>query len=380
MSDLPQRVFVFARPEALDGLDTLADTLTLVEIKPDHLLPAELTARARIAVIEVDADDPGSLARLDAVREARPNLSIIVGLKHVDLAITRLMLRKGVRDVVSMPFLVDELLPAVLEVERQNAAPMQTEEVYLAPVIAVQKAVGGSGATTLVTHLADAMARTLGDDARACIIDLDLQSGDAASYLDRRSRKSLIDLVEAGDRLDDELMRSVAIQGADSFDIVAAPADIMPIEELELGALRKVLELAQRKYDVVLLDMPGALTNWALSVLLAADQVVIVADPSIRALRQAKRKLQLLRGFDFAEDRIKLVLNHIASGLFKKVDKGGIETALGHPLTKLIQSETQVIEQAQAEGLLARTVQRRSKFAADVDALAERLLASSEED
>ena len=379
MAGLPEQVFVFARPSELDGLETLADTVTLVEIEPSEPLPAELVSKARIAVIEVDPADPRSLARLDALREARPNLAIIAGLPQVDLAITRLMLRKGIGDVVPMPFTTDELLTAILEVERELADTSDELAPELAPVFAVQKCVGGTGATTIATHLADAMARAMGPGLRACVIDLDLQSGDAASYLDRKSRKSLIDLVEAGARLDDELFRSVAVEGSETFDVIAAPADIMPIEELDLGGLRSVVALARRKYELVLFDMPGALTNWAMSTLLGANAVLLVGNGSIGALRQVKRKLQLLRNFDYPEAHVAIALNHTASGLFKKIDRKGIEDALAHGISAMVHSDTQLIEQAQARGVLARDVQRKSRFAADIDSLAQHMLALVEE-
>ena len=379
MAGMPEQVFVFASPGSLDGLDPLAATLTLVEIDPSAALPRELVAQARIAVVEVDPADRRSIARLDALRAARPDLAIIAGLPQVDLSITRLMLRKGIGDVVAMPFTPDELLTAVLEVERELGEAQTDTDVELAPVFAVQKSSGGLGATTLATHLADAMARELGDGCRACIIDLDLQSGDAASYFDRRSRKSLLDLVEAGARLDGELLKSVAIEGNALVDIVAAPQDIIPIEDVDLAALNAVILLARQKYDVIILDMPGALTNWAMSTLLGADAVVLVANGSVGALRQTKRKLQLLRNFDFAQSRIAIALNNIASGPFRKTNVRGIEDALGHPVTRVIHSDTQLLEQAQAQGVLAMEVQRRSKFAADVDALADQLLALVEE-
>lgn len=379
MTGLPEKVFVFARPTALDGLESLADTVTLVEIGAARALPEELVADARIAVVEVDPADRASIARLDALRAARPNLAIIAGLPQVDLAITRLMLRKGIGDVVEMPFKADDLLTAILEVERDLDEPETLVETNLAPVIAVQKCVGGTGATTVATHLADAMSREMGRSCRACVIDLDLQSGDVASYLERNSRMSLIDLVEAGTRLDDELFKAVAVEGHDTFDIVPAPSDIMPIEELDRAALDTVVTLARRKYDIVLFDMPGSLTNWAMSTLLSADAVLLVANSSINALRQVKRKLQLLQDFDFRRERVAIALNNASSGLFKKTDLRGIEDALGHSVAALVHSDTQLIEQAQAQGVLVKDIQRRSRFASDIEALADHMLALVEE-
>lgn len=379
MAGLPEQVFVFAQPGALGGLDQLAETMTLVEIGPSRELPQQLVSRARIAIVEVDPADPRSLARLDALRSARPDLAIIAGLPDVDLKTTRLLLRKGIGDVVAMPFAADELLTAVLEVERELVDVLEVSETHLAPVFAIQKCIGGAGATTLATHLADAMARRMGDGFRACLIDLDLQSGDAASYLDRHSRKSFIDLLESGDRLDDDLFKAVATPVNDRFDVISAPTDIMPIEEVELASLKRVVELARRKYDLVLFDMPASLTNWAMSTMLASDVVVLVSSSSIGSLRQVKRRLQLLRSFDYQPRRVAIALNNVQQGMFRKVDRDGIEDALHHPVAALVHSETQLVEEAQAQGVLATKLQRRSKFASDIDALAGHLLALAEE-
>ena len=371
---LPDKVFVFARPGELDGLGSLADTVSLIEIEPSEMLPDECTSQAHIAVVEVDPADSRSIARLDALRTMQPNLPIIAALAEVDVKTTRLLLRKGIGDVVEMPFTVDDLLTAILEVERETGGAPVEQEVTLAPVIAVQKCLGGAGATTIATHLGDAMAREMGGSCRACVIDLDLQSGDVASYFDRQSPLSINDLVEAGSRLDDELMRAVATEATSACDIIAAPAEIQPIEELELAKLQQVISMARRRYDVVIFDMPGSLTNWAMSVMLAADAVLLVGTSSIGALRQVKRKLRLLQDLDYKLSRVVIALNNSASGLFKRLDRSSIEDALGHSVAATVTSDAQLIEQAQTQGVLARKIQRKSRFSRDIEKLADHVL------
>ena len=111
-----------------------------------------------------------------------------------------------------------------------------------------------------------------------------------------------------------------------------------------------------------------------MAVLLASDAVVLVGESSINALRQVKRKLRLLQDLDYRPGRVAIALNNTATGLFKKVDLRGIEDALGHTVAARVTSDQQLVEQAQAQGVLARRIQRKSRFSEDIAKLAEILI------
>jgi pilus assembly protein CpaE len=368
----PIKAAVFADAAAMADLATLATTLTLVEVGAAEPLPAGEIARAEIVVVQVDPRDPRSLDRLDRLRASRPSLPIIAALPGIDLGTTRMMLRKGIADVAPLPFVPSDLISALLETTASRSRGGE-ERVALAPVVSVLKSIGGSGSTTLATHLAAALAEGRADDAKSCVIDLDLQSGDVASYLDHQPRLTVADLLDAGDRLDDEMLRSVAIEHGPHLDVIAAPLDIMPIEEVALDKLMRVLTIARRRYDFVLIDLPAVLTNWAMSVLLASSLVVLVGSPHVASLRQIKRKLGLLRTMEVEPEQVAVVLNRAETGLFRKLDSATLEGVLGHPILGVVHTDREVIEAAQARGELASAIAKRSKFGREVTAIAERI-------
>ena len=96
-------------------------------------------------------------------------------------------------------------------------------------MVSVVQATGGSGATTTLTHLAEAMARLNPGSRGVCLIDLDLQGGDVASYLGLTPKVSVDVLLDAGSRLDAELMRSAITPTRHGFDFLAAPEAIRPM-------------------------------------------------------------------------------------------------------------------------------------------------------
>ena len=280
------------------------------------------------------------------------------------------LIRRGVSDIVALPFAIDELVTAIADTAQQFSTEA---EIELAPVLAVLKTIGGTGATTLATHLAAQMAEDLGEGARACVIDLDLQAGDISSYLGCAPRQTLGDLLGAPDRLDEDLLSSVACEGHPLVDVIAAPAEILPIESVDFDELVRIMAIARRRYDVVLLDLPASLTNWSLSTIYSADQTIMVGTLSIPSLRHAKRQIDFLTSMGIDRSSIQVVLNRVEKRLFKTISTEDAAEALKHPILATIGDEANLLRNAQDQGVLVDEIQKRSKFAKEIGVLAELL-------
>ena len=357
---LPDGVHVFARDEALGNIAVLADALTMHRIEPVDELPAAALERATIAVIEIDSENPASLARLESLRALRPGLPVIAGLRAAPVATVRSLLRKGVSDVLELPFSSEELVAAIVDVAKARIKP--EKPFTLAPVIAVLGAAGGVGATTVATQVAPLLSANLGENARTALIDLSLQSGDAAAYLDKRGKMTINHLLGSVERIDDELMRSVAIPFGERSDLFAAPEDIEPIESTSAEAVSRVLRETRKRYDAVVLDLPSVITNWAMPLLLSADLVVLVGHGKLSALRHMKRKLALLQMLGRPRDSIAIVFNRCEGGLFKRSDASQMEEVLHHSVEQMLEEDVALVEEAQLQGCQVADLQRRSRL------------------
>ena len=375
---LPDGVHVFAREEALGNIAILDSALTLHNTGLDEDFPPAAIEHATIAVVEIDSNNPSSLARLERLRALRPNLPVIAGLQAAPVATVRSLLRKGVSDVLELPFSSEELVAAIIDVARISETP--AAPVELAPVIAVIGAAGGVGATTVATQLAPLMPEHLGDNARAALIDLSLQSGDASAYLDKQAKLTIHHIFGAVGRIDDELIRSVAMKCDDGFDLIAAPDEIEPIESAPAEAVSQVLRETRKRYDLVILDMPSTIANWAMPVLLSADVVVLVGLGKLSALRHVKRKLSLLQMLGRPRDSIAIVLNRCESGLFKRADASQMEELLHHPVEQMLEDEPSLLEEAQLQGYAVSHLQKRAKLSKQFAELAAALGGKIEKD
>jgi len=352
---------------ASDGLHLL-DGMTLIEVEPHEEIRAEHLAGAGILVVQVDPAIAGSMRRIERVRSLRPELPQIVALESADLGLVRTLLKEGVADVVALPLTSVEMLEAAINV-LEARAPQGQRATETAPLVVVTRALGGSGATTLVTHLAAEFAGR----AKVCIVDLDVQFGRVAEVLGLQPRRNLGDVLDAGVRIDAALMHSVAAQHPSGISVIAAPADILPLESVDADQLHTALKIARQEYDYVFVDVPSNLTNWSLSVLAEADSIIMVVEQTIASLRQAKRRLDLFQTVGIHGRAVSVVVNRMERRLFGSISLRDAEEALGRKVLQGLHADGQNIAVAQDQGMLVRQVRGKNAYAADVGKLAKEL-------
>lgn len=376
---LPERLLIAASPENIEALqaadpEIVSSGATLCPLHNGDPLPVDVLAHAALVVIEVDPKHPASLRRLSQLRNQLPDAPIIAALADANVSLVRTLVRQGVSDVVSLPFKPDEVAAscanAMAEVRTRKHG-----SAALAPLFAVVRGVGGCGATTVATHLAGYLNSHAGTGRGVCMIDLDIQFGSLADYLGLAPRRTIHDLLDARDRLDADFLHSVAVQHSSGVHVIGAPPEIMPLEAVDAEQLLRVIELARREYDYVVLDMPANWTNWNLSVAISASIVLMVIELTIPSLRQARRRLELLRANGVDSDAVAIVANRVERRLFRSIGTSDVEKALGFPVAATIHAEADAVASAQDQGLLVEQVLRKSKFSNEVGELADQLMA-----
>lgn len=356
--NLPGKVAVIAQATTLAGLGELSDILILHECGLDQMPGAGSLGDADIIVAEVDPVHEGSIRRLDQIAAARPDLPIIAGVDGLDIRTTRALLKRGVTDCLEIPFSIQDLLDALADVDL-SAIRAAEEQTRLAPVVSFFGCAGGVGTTTIATHFAAAASEAgLG----SAMLDLDIQKGDICEYLGMGNRLSLQDIIEADKRLDTDLLASVLTHREGMPDVLAAPQDILPIEEVQFEQIEPVIDMLRNSTGLVTIDMPNALTNWGLSTLYASQRVILVGSMTVPLLRKMRRQIDFLISMGIHRDTIKVVLNRVETGLFKTIRTSEAEAALRHPIFVVLPEEPANLQQAQDQGELLWSLARRTRF------------------
>jgi pilus assembly protein CpaE len=156
-------------------------------------------------------------------------------------------------------------------------------------MLAVAGAKGGVGTTVTAVQLALA-AHSAGRST--ALVDLDLQGGDIASYLDVQFRRSMADLADIGD-VSTRVLQDVMYVHESGPALLLAPGEGERGEEVTDRATRQVLHALRQRYEVVVVDC-GTQMNSANAVAVeTAEAAVLVTTPDVVAVRAAKRMVRM---------------------------------------------------------------------------------------
>ena len=83
-----------------------------------------------------------------------------------------------------------------------------------------------------------------------------------------------------------------------------------------------------------------------------------------------KRKLSLLQMLGRERQNISIVLNRVSGGLFKRSDVSQMEDLLGYDVAQTLEEDTQLVEEAQLQGVGVSTLQKRARLSRQIADLA----------
>lgn len=335
----------------------------------DAPVPEDVISLARVLVVEVQPNSEASLRRLLMLKADHPRLPVIAAVRDASIPVVRTLLHAGVGDVVSLP-LTQLDLAAALQRIRDELVLTTLADQKTGKIISIVRSVGGSGATTLATQAACLQAlRDSEHGGETCLFDLDLQFGNAATYLGVSPKLTISDLLEAGSRVDKAMLRSVTAPAGNGVQVIAAPSDIVPLESVSPDQIYHLVDLAAREFDTVFLDLPGSWTNWSLSLAARSDVVILVVELTVASLRQARRQLALFAQQGISTVPTVVVANRVQKKLFRSIDLADAEKAIGHPVSYSISNDFPLVSTAHDQGVMIGEIKSNSKVAKDIGLL-----------
>ena len=345
----------------------LAITLN-IRATSDWINPEEL-ADAAAAVVQVDADSAASIKRFQKLASA-VETPLIAASYDPPLALVRSLIRAGAHDVIPLPLNFEDvetsLRPLIEQINRRSDSAIAAHS----KLVSFIKSDGGVGATSIMSQLAIRFAAKEAAHGReTCLVDLDVQFGDVAFQLGLKPKLSLGELLDAGSRLDGDLIRATATDHPSGLKVLASPPEMMPLEGIHSDHVLRIVELATREFGTVFVDLPSNWTNWSLSLVARSDLVVLVTELKVAALNRARRQLNLLESQDLGTLDIRVAINRCEKSLLRSISLADAGRALGRDVNYTIASDYHLMCSAIDQGVPISEIKRKTAIAKDLDTI-----------
>ncbi len=190
-----------------------------------------------------------------------------------------------------------------------------------AKVITVTSGKGGVGKTTAVANLATALAM---DGKRVVCIDGDigLRNLDVVMGLENRIVYDLVDVIEGRCKLKQAMIRDKHLQ--DMYLIPAAQT--RDKNAVSPSDMIRICNDLRAETDFVIIDSPAGIERGFRNSIAAADQVLIVTNPEVSAVRDADRVVGILEAEE--KGNPSLIINRLNPTLVKNNDMLSAEDVL----------------------------------------------------
>ncbi|KPC66716.1 AAA family ATPase [Streptomyces chattanoogensis] len=241
----------------------------------------------------------GPMPALELIREVAlrfPAVGVVLMTTDAGPALFSAAMDAGARGIVGLPLGYDELAARVQAAAQWSAGV----RVHLgggpdaAPgpagtLVTVTGAKGGVGTTVTAVQLALA---ALAAGRSVALVDMDLQSGDVASYLDVQFRRSLVDLAGIED-ISVRVLQDAVHEHHTGLALLLAPEEGERGEEVDDRAARHIVAALRSRYEVVVVDCGSQMQSANAAAVELADVALLVTTPDVVAVRAAKRQVRL---------------------------------------------------------------------------------------
>ena len=217
-----------------------------------------------VIIMDLNLSMMNGIAVTEKITLNNPDVAVIMVNSQEDFQLMKKAMLAGARDCLIKPFRAEELLDAIqrtYQMEKKRIANFEAVKLNhmkyqnASPqIVTVFGTKGGVGKTTLSVNLAVEMARN--SNKKIVVVDLDLQFGDTAIFMNILPKKGISELAQEKNKLDINLIEEYLVPHISGIKLLPAPLRTEDSELVTSDFVMELLTILRDNYDYVIIDTP----------------------------------------------------------------------------------------------------------------------------
>lgn len=246
-----------------------------------------------------------SLNLITEIKEKRKDIVVVALSNRASTDIIIKAMRAGAKEFVTKPVIKTEFFEVVnsLKEDLQN-----TDTKESCRIISTFSNKGGIGKTSIAVNLAVELAQLTKD--KVALIDLNLQLGDVATFLDMTPPFAMDYIANNIQNLGEEaLLKTMSRYKNTSLYVIADPLNIDKSQDITAEQIKNILTTLKKTFSYIVIDIGTNIDSKTITALDMSDLILLIAIVNLPAIRSMQRCMELFEKLGYSKEKIKLVLN-----------------------------------------------------------------------
>lgn len=257
-------------------------------------------------IVDLSEDTEAGLKSLERLKQAVPDLYVIVSHYHADGETVIQAMRMGANDFLTQPIKRNDFREAMGRFERAPKR-VSTTESKLGKVYTFLGTKGGLGTTTLAVNFASVLAQR---KQSVVTVDLDWTANDVAMQVGAAPQYTLSEVAENMNRMDQALFESFVMRDPLGFYLIGPSDTLEQRQYFTEPMFREFATFLIEKYDSTVIDGGKNINDEVVaSACQVSSTIFLVVNQEFASIRNAQRYLAMLVRTGFTQDQIKVVVS-----------------------------------------------------------------------
>jgi len=260
-----------------------------------------------VVFLDLSTSMGSELAFARGLSKLRPSVTIIACSMKNETNPEFLLqaMRSGIRDFLQKPYNRIEVVSLMHRLGSECGA-QPVKSAGTGRLMAVLGTKGGVGTSTVAVNLAVQLARIPGK--KALLLDFSRPMGDVAALLDLKPKFQVRDAIENVRRLDTTMFGGLLTPHTSGLQALCGATRLEDWQNGSLPVVERIVELALRSFNFVVLDM-GSFYSAEWERMLQTAEVLLVSEADLTGLAKLDKHLRALANLCVPSNQVRLVIN-----------------------------------------------------------------------